>query len=50
MRRKFISLTLCVIMRTYNIVDGNMNQLYKIANKAHNHEPGANSATDLNEF
>lgn len=33
-----------------NIVDGNVNQLYKIANKAHNHEPGANSAADLNEF
>jgi hypothetical protein len=38
------------MMRTYNIVDGNVNQLYKIANKAHNHEPGANSAADLNEF
>ena len=35
------------MMRTYNIVDGNVNQLYKIANKAHNHEPGANSAACL---
>ena len=37
-------------MNTNNVVNGDMNELDKVANEAHNHETSAYGAADLDEL